>query len=87
MPVPFLSIIFPAYNEELRLAHALDQTISYLKTQPFTYEVLVVENGSSDQTLSIAQKYASEHPEIHVHHSERAGKGLAVQLGMLAAQR
>ena len=50
-----LSIIIPAYNEEMRLPDTLNKTAAFLQAQGFTYEVLVVENGSTDRTLEIAQ--------------------------------
>jgi dolichyl-phosphate beta-glucosyltransferase len=80
-----LSIIFPAHNEEHRLPAALEQTFAFLKTQPYESEVIVVENGSSDRTLEIAQDFASRHSNLRVIHEERRGKGLAVRTGMLAA--
>lgn len=85
MPDPFLSIIFPAHNEENRLIRALDQTIAYLESQAFTSEILVIENGSTDQTLNLAQEFSSKHPSVRVFHTDKAGKGLAIQQGMLSA--
>ncbi len=82
---PFLSIIIPAHNEENRLPDTLEQVFNFLKEQSFTAEVIVVENGSSDKTLEIAQGFASQHPNLHVIQSER-GKGAAVKCGMLAAK-
>lgn len=81
----FLSVIIPAHNEENRLPKALEQALEFLNNQAFTSEVIVVENGSTDGTLAIAQKYADEHKEVRVIQSER-GKGAAVKLGMLEAK-
>jgi len=81
----FLSIIIPAHNEENRLPKALEQVLRFLKEQSFTSEVIVVENGSSDKTLEVAQKFAGEHENVRVIQSER-GKGAAVKRGMLEAQ-
>jgi dolichyl-phosphate beta-glucosyltransferase len=83
---PLLSIIIPAHNEEHRLPQTLEKISSFLAVQPYAAEVLVVENGSSDTTLSIAQHYEQTHPNIHAIHLTRSGKGLAVREGMLAAQ-
>ena len=82
---PFLSIIIPAHNEANRLPDTLEQVFAFLVKQAFTFEVLVVENGSSDQTLEIAQKFAVQHPNLRVLQSER-GKGAAVKHGMLEAR-
>jgi len=81
---PFLSIIIPAHNEANRLPDTLKQVFVFLAKQAYTSEVIVVENGSSDQTLEIAQEYAKQHPSLRVLQSER-GKGAAVKHGMLAA--
>lgn len=86
MPAPFLSIVIPAHNEEKRLPASLDKMIAFIQAQSYAVEIVVVENGSTDKTLEISRQYASIHPELHVLHEAQAGKGLAVQRGMLAAQ-
>ncbi len=53
----FLSIIIPAHNEEIRLPRALEQAFAFLEKQDYSSEVVVVENGSSDRTLEIAQSF------------------------------
>lgn len=84
-PSTFLSIIFPAHNEEQRISHALDEAINFIKSSPYSIEIIVVENGSSDKTLQIALDYAKVNPEVLVIHEINSGKGLAVKSGMLAA--
>lgn len=81
----FLSVIIPAHNEANRLPDTLEQVLHFLDAQPFTSEVIVVENGSSDNTLAIAQKFAEQHKRVRVLQSER-GKGAAVKQGMLEAK-
>ncbi len=81
----YLSIIVPAYNEEKRLPATLEQIDAFLRTQPFTYEVIVVENGSTDRTTEVAEAFAATHPYVRVLHS-RKGKGAAVKTGMLNAR-
>ena len=81
---PFLSIVIPAHNEQNRLPATLEQIFRFLEQQPFTSEVIVVENGSNDQTQEVAQEFASRHKRLAVIQSEK-GKGAAVQRGMLAA--
>ena len=85
MDSPFLSIIIPAYNEESRLPHTLAQVLDFIQNQPFDSEVLVVENGSRDRTLQIAQEFAASHGRFRVIHETERGKGRAVKRGMLAA--
>ena len=82
----FLSVIVPAYNEEPRLPGTLDQIATYLQTQSYTFEVIVVENGSTDATYQIAESYAARYPQFSVIKEEGRGKGLAVRTGMLAAR-
>ncbi|HWQ45256.1 MAG TPA: dolichyl-phosphate beta-glucosyltransferase [Longilinea sp.] len=86
MSHPLLSLILPAHNEETRLPQCLDKVDQFLKKQPYTYEVIVVENGSRDDTLRVAQSYTSRLPYLKVIHETNRGKGLAVRTGMLAAQ-
>jgi dolichyl-phosphate beta-glucosyltransferase len=82
---PFLSIVIPAHNEANRLPDTLEQLFAFLKKQTFTFEVLIIENGSSDSTLEIAQRFAEQHPELQILQSAK-GKGAAVKHGMLAAK-
>ena len=86
MPSPFLSIIIPAYNEESRLPHTLEQVFAFLEGESYPAEVIVVENGSSDRTFTLAQELTKKYPNLRVLHNEEAGKGLAVQRGMLEAE-
>lgn len=82
---PFLSLIIPAYNEESRLPSTLREVESYLKSQEFSSEVLVIENGSQDNTFSIAQDFAKDHRNFSVQRASTKGKGFAVRQGMLSA--
>jgi len=84
--LPLLSIVIPAHNEESRLPGTLDQIDAFLRAQPYTAEVVVVENASHDRTLELAQAYASRLPYLRVIHEDRRGKGMACQVGMLAAR-
>jgi len=82
----FLSIIIPAHNEESRLPGTLDQVFHFLGGQPFSSEVIVVENGSTDRTYKIARDYAERNPNLRVFQNDRRGKGLAVRRGMEEAR-
>lgn len=82
----FLSIIIPAYNEASRLPDTLEKIAAFLATQSYEAEVLVIENGSSDETLSIAEKFSEQHPQFRALHNDLNGKGRAVQRGMLEAK-
>lgn len=85
MTKPFLSIIIPAHNEARRLPPTLNIIDSFLKHQDYASEVLVVENGSSDGTLQVAQSFTGKMPNLRVFAEEARGKGLAVKRGMLEA--
>ena len=86
MSTPFLSIIIPAHNEEHRLPVTLEQALQFLQAQPYSVEVLVVENGSQDHTFQIAQAFAEQHVQFRVIKETARGKGLAVKRGMLEAR-
>jgi glycosyltransferase involved in cell wall biosynthesis len=86
MTNPFLSIIIPAHNEERRLPQTLEQVVAFVKKQSYSCEVLVVENGSRDDTLKIAQEFAARYPFIQAIHEGQPGKGRAIRKGMLAAK-
>ncbi len=83
---PFLSIVIPAHNEETRLPQTLEQVFAFLKSQAYSAEVLVVENGSSDHTYEVAEQFARLHPSLRVLRETARGKGLAVRRGMLEAK-
>jgi dolichyl-phosphate beta-glucosyltransferase len=86
LSLPLLSIIIPAHNEENRLPRSLEQVFAFLEKQNYEAEVLVVENGSTDRTLEIAQSFAQRHKNLKVIHEAGRGKGLAVRKGMLESQ-
>ena len=86
MKKPFLSIIIPAHNEATRLPVSLEQIDAFLKNQPYTAEIIVVENGSTDETLAIAEGMKSAIRNLSVVHEELRGKGWAVKRGMQIAK-
>jgi glycosyltransferase involved in cell wall biosynthesis len=81
----FLSIIIPAYNEESRLPRTLEQVFHFLGKQSFSFDVIVVENGSTDRTFEVVQEFAVRHKNLRVIHNEERGKGGAVQRGVREA--
>jgi glycosyltransferase involved in cell wall biosynthesis len=85
LSAPFLSIIIPAYNEEDRLPNTLEQAFNFIQNQPYSAEVLVVENGSQDRTFEVAQAFTDQYPQLRVYQEAGRGKGLAVKRGMLEA--
>jgi glycosyltransferase involved in cell wall biosynthesis len=80
-----ISVIIPAYNEEKIIRKTLTETSEALRGHE--YEIIVVDDGSSDGTFAEAMAFAREHPEVRVLRAERnAGKGAALRLGTEAAQ-
>jgi dolichyl-phosphate beta-glucosyltransferase len=86
LTLPFLSIVIPAFNEEHRLPSTLARIHDYLQAQAYSYEVLVVENGSLDRTYEIAEEISKNYAGFRVLKETARGKGLAIRRGMLAAQ-
>ncbi len=82
----FLSVIIPAHNEEHRLPATLRRLKEFLPSQGFTFEILIVENGSRDRTRDVVEQAQAEFGELGLLSVARAGKGLAVRTGMLAAR-
>ena len=81
----YLSVVIPAYNEARRLPATLTTLHDYLSGRPYTWEVIVADDGSEDETPAIVHEFARTHPGFHVHTFPHRGKGAAVQQGMLAA--
>jgi dolichyl-phosphate beta-glucosyltransferase len=79
---PYLSIIIPAHNEAARLPGALEQVFKFIDQQAYSTEVLVIENGSHDQTLQVGQEYAKSHPNLRILHLDESGKGRAIRQGI-----
>ena len=83
---PDYSIIVPAYNEHERIGNSLQRILHHIRGQNWNAEVIVVDDGSKDQTHAIASSFAAENPEIRVlKNPGNQGKGYAVRNGMLNA--
>ncbi len=83
-----LSVVIPAYNEELRLPGTLAQSARYLESQAYASEIIVVDDGSTDGTRQVIPQCVSRRVPVRlVMHPDRAnhGKGAAVRLGMQKA--
>lgn len=83
---PYLSIIFPVFNEEKKLKKGLDQVFDYLRRQTYPFEVLVVNDGSNDMTKKILSTFQSQIDLQVLEHKMNLGKGAAVRTGVMAAK-
>lgn len=82
----FLSVVIPAYNEEKRIKTTLADIKRYLLQKDFSYEVIVVSDGSTDNTVQVVKEFASSFPSIRVIENQtNNGKGYAVRCGMIEA--
>lgn len=81
------SIVIPAYNESARIRATLDKVIAHIGERGWNAEVLIVNDGSSDDTAQIVQQYASQHPALRLlENPGNRGKGYSVRNGMLHAR-
>ncbi len=79
-----LSLVIPAYNEEIRIAMTLDRVGKYLSRQGYDFEIIVVDDGSLDTTAELVRAL---YPSVRViEYKPNRGKGHAVKIGMLEAQ-
>ena len=86
-PAPLLSVVIPAFNEVDRLEPTLLRVIDYCRAERPSYQVLVVDDGSTDGTVALARRIGLECPELQVIElGANRGKGAAVRAGMLAAE-
>jgi glycosyltransferase involved in cell wall biosynthesis len=86
MPLTY-SIVIPAYNESSRIRPTLDQILRYAAEQGWEAEILVVDDGSHDDTAAVIREYASQHAQIRlVQNGGNRGKGFSVRNGMLHAR-
>jgi dolichyl-phosphate beta-glucosyltransferase len=84
--VPALSVVIPAYNEEARLGGTLQATLAYLDAHAPSFELIVVDDGSTDKTAKIVEAVQATRPEVKLlSYGGNRGKGYAVRFGMLRA--
>lgn len=82
-----LSVIIPAYNEEKRIPRTLRDIHNYLRNQDYQWEIIVVSDGSTDNTVGAVKDLSSEIDNLRVIDFEQnKGKGFGVKVGMLEAE-
>jgi dolichyl-phosphate beta-glucosyltransferase len=81
------SFVIPAYNESSRIRPTLDALLRYTQEQSWDVEILVVNDGSTDDTAQVVREYGKQHPQILlVENPGNRGKGYSVRNGMLHAR-
>jgi len=86
----YLSVIIPAYNEENRISRTLSDINRYLSKKRYSYEILVVNDGSKDRTVEVIKKLEDKIKNLklidNIDNNENYGKGYVVKKGMLKAK-
>lgn len=82
-----LSVVIPAYNEEKRISNTLLEIDRYLTKQDYSYEIVVVNDGSTDKTAQVVNKFTNLVKNLKlIDNKENHGKGWVTRQGMLEAQ-
>lgn len=83
----FISIVIPAYNEAKNLSFgSIERVWNYMDTQGFEYEVILVDDGSKDKTVSIIKEQIKDKPKFRLIENSHGGKAVTVMTGLLAAK-
>jgi glycosyltransferase involved in cell wall biosynthesis len=82
MPYPAISIVIPAYNEAQTIGNVIEETLTVMDSLRLPYEIIIVDDGSTDNTRRIATNYKA----TVLHNGKNRGKGHAVRKGFRHAQ-
>jgi dolichyl-phosphate beta-glucosyltransferase len=87
MEPPSYSIVLPAFNEGERIEESLEKILRFAARHHRSFEIIVVNDGSTDATSAIVRKYAAQHPTVKLlENPGNRGKGFSVRNGMLHAR-
>ena len=84
-----LSIVIPAFEESERIGGSIQKILDYIEREKLTAELIVVDDGSDDETTEVAKKSCAAFPELQtkvIRYDKNRGKGFAVKTGLLEAQ-
>jgi len=82
----YISLIIPTFNEEARILKSLNHVLGFFGSQPYSAEVIIVDDGSEDRTVQWFREHFGGHSNVRIHqNSSNLGKGEAVKQGMLLA--
>lgn len=84
--VPDLSVIVPVYNEEKRVEKGLKEILNFLSKQKFSWELILVDDGSTDKTEKIVRKNIAQNKNAQLVSSRHQGKGGAIKKGVLTSK-
>jgi glycosyltransferase involved in cell wall biosynthesis len=83
-----ISLFFPAYNEAENVGGTIEKSVAVLEPLGCPYEIIIVDDGSRDQTAAIVQKYAKTNPHVILkQHEVNRGYGSALQTGLHSCNR
>ena len=77
------SIVIPAYNEANKITSSLTQVLSFMRNTSQEFEVIVVDDGSKDNTADVVDAYAASNPEIKLIRNPHKGKGPTIWTGVM----
>lgn len=83
-----ISIVIPAFEEAARLGDSIRQILSYIKKEQLNAELIVVDDGSKDETTQVAKMVFTEFPDLNtkiIRYEQNRGKGFAVRTGLMEA--
>jgi glycosyltransferase involved in cell wall biosynthesis len=81
-----LSVVIPMLNEEAGIGECLLRVSAFLDARAAGWEIVVVDDGSTDTTVAIVEAFARQEPRVKLLKQQHQGKGAAIQRGMAAAQ-
>jgi len=83
----FLSVVIPAYNEETRIKGSLEKIHTYLDAQAYRHEIIVVDDGSTDNTVKLVKEAAQRIKGLKlIKNGKNRGKGFSIKNGFLNAK-
>lgn len=85
MTKPYLSVVVPAFNEEERIASTIDSLVGYLSKCSYQWELLVINDGSTDSTAQIVSVISKSDGRVRLIDAPHGGKGTAARNGMVQA--
>ena len=83
-----ISVVMPAYNEEMSIVDAVKQNIETFSSQNLDYEIVIIDDNSTDRSWEIIKELAEKYPEVFCyHHEKNLGPGGAFQTGVTKAKK